>query len=70
MEVINELKNGSSSIQMVQDPDIALLAHRIGVKHWLEQDYYDCVYPDVMHSYGLSKKKTCGDKKVIPVKIG
>lgn len=42
---------------MVQDPDIALLAHRIGVKHWLEQDYYDCVYPDVMHSYGLSKKK-------------
>lgn len=55
---------------MVQDPDIALLAHRIGVKPWLEQDYYDCVYPDVMHSYGLSKKKTCGDKKVIPVKIG
>lgn len=55
---------------MVQDPDIALLAHWIGVKHWLKQDHNDCVYPDVMHSYGLSEKRPVETKKVIPVKIG
>lgn len=54
---------------MVQDPDIALLAHRIGVKHWLEQDYNDCVYPDVMHSYGLSEKRPVETKRSFQWKL-